>query len=55
MLISKYPSVFDDKLGNIKTFSAKLDLKPGSKPKVFRPKPMPFVLETSTYKLITVS
>ena len=44
LLISKYPSVFDDKLGTMKTFSAKLDLKPGSKPKFFRPRPVPFAL-----------
>ena len=44
LLISKYPSVFDNKLGTMKTFSAKLDLKPGSKPKFFRPRPVPFAL-----------
>ena len=44
LLISKYPSVFDDKLGTMKTFSAKLDLKPGSKPKFFRPRLMPFAM-----------
>ena len=36
LLISKYPSVFDDKLGTMKT-SAKLNLMPRSKPKFFRP------------------
>ena len=44
LLISKYPSVFDDKLGTMKTFSAKLDLIPGSNPKFFRPRPVPFAL-----------
>ena len=44
LLIRKNPSVFDDKLGTMKTFSAKLDLKPGSKPKFFRPRPVPFAL-----------
>ena len=48
LLISKYPSVFDDKLGTMKTFSDKLDLKPGSKPKFFRPRPVPFVLRENT-------
>ena len=44
LLISKYPSVFDDELGSMKTFSAKLDFKPGSKPKFFRSRPVPFAL-----------
>ena len=44
LLISKYPSVFDSKLGTMKTFSTKLDLKPGLKPEFFRPSPVPFAL-----------
>ena len=44
LLISKYPSAFDDRLGTKKTFSTKLDVKPGSKPKFLKIRPVPFAL-----------
>ena len=43
-LVKKYPSVFEDKLGAMKKFTTRLDVKQGSKLKFFRPRPVPFAL-----------
>ena len=44
-LLMKYPSVFEDKLGTMKHFRAKLEIKEGATPKFFRPRPVPFALK----------
>ena len=46
-LLEKYKSVFNDPLGTMKNFTAKLELKDNAKPKFFRPHPVPFALKDS--------
>ena len=46
-LLDKYPEVFKDELGTMSNFKATLDLKPESRPKFFRPRPVPFALRDS--------
>ena len=47
LLLEKYKSVFNDTLGTMKNFTAKLELKDDAKPKFFRPRPVPFALKDS--------
>ena len=41
-LLDKFSDVFAEKLGTIKSFSAKLSLKEGEEPKFFKPRSMPY-------------
>ena len=44
-LLDKYSEVFKEGLGKISTFEASLHLKPGSRPKFFKTRPVPFALK----------
>ena len=46
-LLSKHAQLFQDELGTIKSAQAKLYLKPDTKPKFFKPRPVPFALKTA--------
>ena len=46
-LLSKHAQLFQDDLGTIKSAQAKLYLKPDTKPKFFKPRPVPFALKTA--------
>ena len=41
-LIDKFNDTFADKLGTIKSFSAKFSLKAGEEPKFFKPRSVPY-------------
>ena len=43
-LFVKYPAFFREELGTVVNFTATLNLKPGSKAKFCRPRPVPFAL-----------
>ena len=43
-LLQKYGEVFSSKPGTMKDFEAKLTVKPGTKPRFFRPRPVPYAL-----------
>ena len=47
LLLEKYKSVFNDTLGTMKNFIAKLELKDDAKPKIFSPRPVLFALKDS--------
>ena len=44
-LLDKYSEVFKEGLGKMSTFEASLHLKPGSRPKFFKARPVPFALK----------
>ncbi len=44
-LLEKYASVFDSELGTIKDFKARINLKPDSTPKFFKPRPIAYALK----------
>ena len=46
-LLSKHAQLFQDELGTIKSAQAQLYLKPDTKPKFFKPRPVPFALKTA--------
>ena len=45
VLLDKYSEVFKDGLGKMRTFEASLHLQPGSRPKFFKARPVPFALK----------
>ena len=44
-LLDKYSEVFKEGLGKMRTFEASLHLQPGSRPKFFKARPVPFALK----------
>ena len=46
-LLDKYGDIFTDELGTIKSFCAQLDVKPGEKPKFFKPRTVPYAVRSA--------
>ena len=46
-LFEKYSSIFSDKLGTMKNYTATLELEQSVKPKFYRPRPVPFAIKDS--------
>jgi len=44
-LLSKYATLFDDSLGTVKGVKLHLSVKPGAKPKFYKPRPVPFAMQ----------
>ena len=49
-LLDKFSEVFTEKLGAIKSFSAKLSLKEGEEPKFFKPRSIPYAVRGAIEK-----
>ena len=49
-LIETYPSLFSEKLGKMKNFQAKINVKPNSTPKFSKPRNVPFALHDAVVK-----
>ena len=44
-LLDKHSALFNDELGTIKSFQAKLNVRPEAQPKFFRPRAVPFAIK----------
>lgn len=49
-LLETYPMLFSDKLGKMKDFQAKINVKPDSRPKFCKPRNVPFAMQDAVVK-----